>query len=694
MQPQRENPTNFSRGSVKVRYTPYKDNLYQMRMVMRLQSNPSFRNVFKYDLTTHFINDMKNIVSPDRKFTQNTVINLSGQTGCQPKGSKVLLANGDWKNIEDVAIGDLILSPQHNGSCLFAPVVKTFKWQSKENYSVSTLNRNQKHLYLCSSNHPIPFYKFCNPKIKGKRETGYWKLDEKEASEFATLSNNQLGHTHIGFSSPPINSFHNRQNCEIEPYTLGVFIGDGCFVSERKSIDNPKNTLPLKSFRNRTYKRIPKLMKTVKMVSITTADFETIEEVSKYYPILRVQHKRDNKAKSFYFSINSNFTNLLTSYGFAGKKSGDKFIPKEALLSNIDYRMKLLAGLLDSDGYLSRASSYSYCTKSERLADDVVFLCHSLGCRAIKHHIKKGIKERNFTGLYFNVTITTGNIDIPQKVLRKKRKLDSNYIAPNRVSIKSSKTVVEMDVYGFTINSPSHWYIGDNFMVMGNSGKSLVAMSIGKEVFPEFSEKNMFFFDQEILDNAHTFPMNSILIRDENPQKAVFGLGSTRTSSQLGVLAETCRKYGLSVLFIEPSFVQDSISKILLETVDMDVTHRITRVALRDTYTLGYMGSIYVKVLEETDLDWIAYNIRKDQFIENIKKGQMAGAKLDYNDCVNQCMQCMGDDYNNKKERKALIRSKYPTYTNGEIDLISTLLEIELRKLEKTENAPKRDVLD
>ena len=94
------------------------------------------------------------------------------------------------------------------------------------------------------------------------------------------------------------------------------------------------------------------------------------------------------------------------------------------------------------------------------------------------------------------------------------------------------------------------------------SSKSISALTLGLDNFQNFSYKNMFFYDQQILNYAHKFPKNSFIIRDENPQKAVFGQGSVRTAGQFVVLSETCRKYGLNLCLIEPSFIQNPITKI------------------------------------------------------------------------------------------------------------------------------------
>ena len=54
---------------------------------------------------------------------QSAVVIVDGRSGmgkCQTKGSKVLMANGSWKNIEDIKNGDEVISPQEDGSFIFS----------------------------------------------------------------------------------------------------------------------------------------------------------------------------------------------------------------------------------------------------------------------------------------------------------------------------------------------------------------------------------------------------------------------------------------------------------------------------------------------------------------------------------------------------------------------------------------------
>lgn len=213
------------------------------------------------------------------------------------------------------------------------------------------------------------------------------------------------------------------------------------------------------------------------------------------------------------------------------------------------------------------------------------------------------------------------------------------------------------------------------------SGKSIVMMSLGLAVFNKFSHKNMFFFDQQILDSADKFKPNSFIVRDENVQKGIYGLGSTRQASQFEVLAETCRKFGLNLGLVEPEFKQTAVTKIYLETIDYDIQRRITRCAIRDVKTMRYIGAVYIPVIKENNLEWIAYNKAKDNFMKSVREGNMQGAKADFDKIVDKVYADIDRDiYRTKKERRAYIMKKYPTHTSGEIDMISTLLEIEIRE--------------
>jgi len=422
-----------------------------------------------------------------------------GKTGCQPKGSKVLMADGDWKNIEDIKEGNMVLSPQLDKSNKFCKVIKTTQWFSENNYDIVKLNRGKTKLYSCSNNHLLPLYHYIMPRRRGlrKSEWHYWVIKNYKTDIFSKMSDEKKSHNNIGISSFLIDKFKDRTNCEVEPYTLGFYLGDGHFSDYYKPVIN-KNY--------KTQKRIDKLYfhnKRNSSLTITTMDIEVMEEISKYYHIRNVQHKKDNKAKSYYFSLNSDLFTQLKKYGLANKKSGDKFIPKQALLSDAEYRKKLLSGLIDSDGYYKKGG-YDYTTKSNKLAKDVLFLVHSLGGRGKIRKIIKKIKSINFEGEYFAVSFYLKDLKLDLKCKRKIKKISSIYKDSNRISINAINNNKKNMVYGFTLESESGLYITDNYMITHNSGKSYSVLRLCQELEPDFQLEGNWFFRAEKFMKAFT----------------------------------------------------------------------------------------------------------------------------------------------------------------------------------------------
>jgi ABC-type dipeptide/oligopeptide/nickel transport system ATPase component len=222
------------------------------------------------------------------------------------------------------------------------------------------------------------------------------------------------------------------------------------------------------------------------------------------------------------------------------------------------------------------------------------------------------------------------------------------------------------------------------------TGKSIAIMSLVKIILRKRGVWQLFCFtDKQVLDLASEFERDIFLVRDEDIKRAVYGEGSMRTQMQLEVLGETVRKAGLSLVFISSRPTPYDIAKYYLETVDMDIDNRITRLALKEPVTQQYIGAIYVPIIPNIDPDWIQYSKMKDAFIERMKRGEIADTKENLNNLVKEVLdKCDLETYRNKGERKTFIMSCYPNFTSGEIKTLSTLLEIRLRQ-QRQDDAPE-----
>jgi hypothetical protein len=87
----------------------------------------------------------------------------------------------------------------------------------------------------------------------------------------------------------------------------------------------------------------------------------------------------------------------------------NKHIPHAYKVASIDDRLKLIAGLLDTDGHLSH-NGYDWISKHKQMAEDFAFICKSVGLSANVKECIKGIKSTGFSGTYWRVNVS-GNTD-------------------------------------------------------------------------------------------------------------------------------------------------------------------------------------------------------------------------------------------------------------------------------------------
>ena len=369
-------------------------------------------------------------------------IGVSGRRGdgkTQVKGDLVLMSNGSWKKVEDIKVGDEVISPQEDGSFTYEKIINTHFRFEKEIYDIMEATRKNRLLYSCAWNHEIPLYRVCTKRIRkdgkltDKRIFGK-KLCIRNAralSKHYTLSSH-----YTSFTSPAI-EFKDSQDLDIEPYCLGVFLGDGSFTDS---------------------------------LNITSDDIEIMEEVSKYYPIMNIHKKQKTNAKMYRFSIYGEFSKKLIKLGLRYKKSHNKFIPKGFLKTSKEFRLNLLAGLIDTDGFISKNNQITICTKSYQLAEDIKDLVFSLGGYSLIRKIYKNCQTFKEKRLYYDVSVQFKNPKIiPLKLKRKFQRLRIRRIDPTRIAIKSVKRKKGEMVYGFSTTGKSKWYITNNYMVTHNS---------------------------------------------------------------------------------------------------------------------------------------------------------------------------------------------------------------------------------
>ena len=287
-----------------------------------------------------------------------------------------------------------------------------------------------------------------------------------------------------------------------------------------------------------------------------------------------------------------------------------------------------------------------------------------------------------------------GKINIDGEIYDYKPYIDGMYMEKLKLQIMNNpsyKQIFRKDLTNKWINSikaiidPKVNFQNNTIIQIYGStggGKSICAMSLVKQLTPnKFDYNNVCFFDNQVLEMAKDIKPNSFIIRDEGVDKAVYGVGSQRTGRQIQVLTETVRKYGLSLIFIEPELVDNGMAKWILTPIDMDINNRITRMGIMDVNTKQFMGALYIKVLPDDDIDWIKYNEIKDKFIDDLRNGKLTNSKMDYKGEAKKIYDSINHDiFNTKKKRFAYVIDKFPQITNKEIELILTYLDFFIKE--------------
>lgn len=375
----------------------------------------------------------------DKKKKHNAIMVLP--TGCHAKGSKILMYDGSIKYVEDVKVGDELVGDDGNKRT----VLELHRGVDKL-YEITPIKGEP---FVVNGGHILSLYKT----NEGKNFPSCMpRIDEITVEEYLKTSNNYK-HLHK-LRKPEFVDFGNETKSVIEPYFLGLYLGDGCSVngiditSQRKEVEDF-----LYSFAARYGMKVRKATKKNNLAST--------------YSLSNIKVSRANPNPIVAF---------LDELGLTGLTSAFKFIPTHYKTASKCDRLELLAGLLDTDSYYdNNKNTYEYCTKSEQLADDIIFLCRSLGlfCGTKAEKIVNG-------ETYYRMSIT-GKLDIiPTKVkIRKgKPRLQKKSVLVTGFTVKY---LGRGNYYGFTIDG-NHLYCDGQFFIHHNSGKSLVIADIASRL--------------------------------------------------------------------------------------------------------------------------------------------------------------------------------------------------------------------
>lgn len=347
-----------------------------------------------------------------------------GSGKCHGKGTPILMYDGSVKNVEDIAIGDLLMgddSTPRKVLSLARGREEMFTVHQKKGIDY-TVNRS--HI-LSLQYRPWGFGNKEQHRRDAHNASQYGEVRDICIDDYLSLSKTQKSYLY-GYCVPVE---YPAKEVRIPPYFLGAWLGDGTSRVPHITTDHRDRTLV------HYYREIAGRFK-------CTLEFIRQENNnSNVYKFVGTESKHG--------VIKNPLLEALRSYDLIQ----NKHIPDEYLVNSRENRLQLLAGLLDTDGSYE-SGVFDFIQKRKTLILQVRKLCWSLGFRAKLS--EKVIKGQS----YWRLCISGDFSDLPTKLDRKipfRRGINKDA----RVNGISLESIGEGDYYGFTIDGNHRYCLAD-----------------------------------------------------------------------------------------------------------------------------------------------------------------------------------------------------------------------------------------
>lgn len=348
----------------------------------------------------------------------------------QPLSSKVLTPAG-WKRMGDLEVGSVICAPDGTNTT----VLGVFPQGEKDIFKVIF---DDKTFTYATADHLWEVY------------TRHTELSEVTTTADLLRRNPVSTNGCRKFRIPEVRplQFNGTKELPLDPYLLGLLLGDGSFRST-----------------------------TIKFSSIDQELIDKVDSICREKYDCRLSEKMGNcdyNIRTLETSRNTTKVyQIIEALGLAGKLSSEKSIPEPYLFAGIEQRTQLLQGLMDSDGTVGLNGTISFSTTSEKLSKQFEFLARSLGfrcttsSRVTKYTSNTGNKVDGLPSYRSNIL---GNSSVaPVTLSRKVARLNQNLSSFRHRFIESIEPAGTEECQCIKVAHPDELYITDDFITTHNT---------------------------------------------------------------------------------------------------------------------------------------------------------------------------------------------------------------------------------
>lgn len=369
--------------------------------------------------------DMDKVFYGYRKQDLITIGGKAGQGKCLGKDTPVLMYDLSVKRVQDIVVGDQLMGPDGTPRNVLSTTTGTERMYWIRQDKGMDYRVNESH--ILSLVYPEVINHGKNEKNLIDSGNIAWKVRNLSVKDYLNSGRSFKRHSK-GYKS--FGMTFTSMALPIDPYFLGLWLGAG----DSRSL------------------------------AITSFDRPVISYLKEYAKVWKSECVSDSGSSWRMVNCHELLTVMgnfhLLRKGFDSNE-GEKHIPMEFIKTSMENRLRLLAGIIDTNGCCLKDNSFEVTFSSRKLHDDLVLLCRTLG-----FYVKCSVRVIN--GGYYYEAIIRGDTDRVPTLLRKNvagtGKWTKNALC---TGITVEKDVVDT-YYGFTIDGDHLFCLGD-FTVTHNT---------------------------------------------------------------------------------------------------------------------------------------------------------------------------------------------------------------------------------
>lgn len=485
---------------------------------------------------------------------QQVLVMPTGSGKCLGQDTPVLMADGTVRAVQDVRAGDQLLGPDGTvRNVLSVTTGKELLYRVIPKKGMS---------YVCNASHILSLRKTPGSDAitlsNGERVPPDADVVNVNVEVFAA-SNKTARHCLKGWRAEAVEFPVEKYDLLINPYLLGCWLGDG--TQQRFAISKPE----------------------CEMVKAWKAAAEHFG-----YDVMETQGTGGCPTWTIVSREHGNlYLMQLDSYGLRERKH----IPHDYKTAPIAARLELIAGMIDSDGHMSRAG-FDWISKSRELAEDFVFVCRSVGLAAYAAPARKGIVAIGFVGDYWRVSVSGDCSIIPcrDKSAPARRQKKRHLVHGIRV-----EPINDGDYYGFEIDGDHLFLLGD-FTVTHNT---ITAMMLIHESLKK-NKRATFVCDRTALINQTSAVADSLGLTDH----AIIQANHSRRDNSLPFQIASIQTIQARRFWPESDLVVlDECHTIYAAAAELLERQSVPVLGLTATPCTAGLGKLYTHVVNAATMD-------------------------------------------------------------------------------------------